>query len=221
MAKKFTDLAELTAPDSADQLAIVDISAGTSKKISLKSLAALLTPTGKVDYFAGSSAPTGYLLCDGSAVSRTTYADLYAVIGDTYGSGDGSTTFNLPDIRGRVIAGKDNMGGSSANRLTSDIDGDTLGNTGGRETTNHAFSLPGLNTSKMQDMGANYENSVLNDVESYVQANGGSAVSTSGPVRGVGGSVGTNGSANVEVRHARYNSSNVQPTLILNAIIKT
>ena len=55
--------------------------------------------------FAGSIAPDGWLLCDGSAVSRETYASLYSVIGDSYGSGDGSTTFNLPDLTGRVIIG--------------------------------------------------------------------------------------------------------------------
>lgn len=55
--------------------------------------------------YAGSSAPTGFLLCDGSAVSRTTYAELFALIGITYGAGDGSTTFNVPDLRGSVIIG--------------------------------------------------------------------------------------------------------------------
>lgn len=55
-------------------------------------------------------APVGYLVADGSAVSRSTYADLFAEIGVTYGSGDGSTTFNLPNIKGRVIAGEDAAG---------------------------------------------------------------------------------------------------------------
>lgn len=55
-----------------------------------------------VSDFAGTSAPTGWLLCDGTAVSRTTYAALFAVISTVYGVGDGSTTFNLPDGRGRV-----------------------------------------------------------------------------------------------------------------------
>lgn len=64
-------------------------------------------PTGSVIPYAGKSAPDGWLLCDGAAVSRTTYADLFAVIGTTFGSGDGSTTFNLPDLRGRVAVGVD------------------------------------------------------------------------------------------------------------------
>jgi microcystin-dependent protein len=60
---------------------------------------------GALDLFAGSTPPTGWLTCDGSAVSRTTYARLFAVIGTTFGVGDGSTTFNLPDLRGRVPVG--------------------------------------------------------------------------------------------------------------------
>lgn len=62
-------------------------------------------PTGSVMPYAGSTAPTGWLICDGSAISRTTYADLFAVIGTTYGAGDGSTTFKLPDFTDRVIQG--------------------------------------------------------------------------------------------------------------------
>ncbi|MEM7179569.1 MAG: phage tail protein [Spirochaetota bacterium] len=64
-----------------------------------------LVPVGTTLPYAGSSAPTGFLLCDGSAVSRTTYADLFAILGTTWGSGDGSTTFNLPDARAAVPAG--------------------------------------------------------------------------------------------------------------------
>jgi microcystin-dependent protein len=87
--------------------------------------------------YAGSSAPSGWLLCDGSAISRTTYVDLFAVISTAFGSGDGSTTFNIPDLRGRTVAGKDNMGGTAANRITaagSGITGTTLGAAGGAET---------------------------------------------------------------------------------------
>lgn len=68
------------------------------------SLAALI-PAGSEIAYAGSAAPTGWLLEDGSAVSRTTYATLFAVIGTTYGAGDGSTTFNVPDSRGRAAIG--------------------------------------------------------------------------------------------------------------------
>ena len=64
-----------------------------------------LVPPGAITLYAGSSAPSGYLNCDGSAVSRTTYAALFAAIGTRYGSGDGSTTFNVPSVSGRVPVG--------------------------------------------------------------------------------------------------------------------
>lgn len=63
------------------------------------------TPIGTIASYGGSSDPTYWLICDGRAVSRTAYAELFAVIGTTYGSGDGSTTFNIPDLRGRVSLG--------------------------------------------------------------------------------------------------------------------
>jgi microcystin-dependent protein len=86
-------------------------------------------PSGVMVPYAGSSAPTGWLLCFGQAVSRSTYAALFTAIGTTYGAGDGSTTFNLPDARGRVIAGKDDMGGSAASRLNTSLTGtSTAGN---------------------------------------------------------------------------------------------
>lgn len=79
-----------------------------------------LLPVGALIPFAGSSAPDGFLLCDGDAVSRTTYAELFAEIGTTFGEGDGSTTFNLPDFRGRMAIGVAASGTASA-----------LGETGG------------------------------------------------------------------------------------------
>lgn len=64
-------------------------------------------PVGTVLAYAGATAPAGYLLCQGAAVSRTTYATLFALIGETYGAGDGTSTFNLPDLRGEFIRGFD------------------------------------------------------------------------------------------------------------------
>src|SRR5215475_1863724 len=64
-----------------------------------------------VESYAGPTAPAGSLLCYGQPISRTAYAGLFATLGTTYGAGDGSTTFNLPDLRGRVTAGKSDMGG--------------------------------------------------------------------------------------------------------------
>ena len=61
--------------------------------------------TGSIVMFAGNSAPNGWLICDGSAVSRSSYSKLFGIIGTTYGAGDGSTTFNLPDLKGRLLVG--------------------------------------------------------------------------------------------------------------------
>jgi microcystin-dependent protein len=66
----------------------------------------LLVPTGTVLPFAGASAPAGWVLADGSAISRTTFSALFAAIGTQFGTGDGSTTFNVPDMRGRVAVGQ-------------------------------------------------------------------------------------------------------------------
>lgn len=101
----------------------------------------LKVPVGSILDFAGSSAPGGWLLCFGQTVLRETYPELFDVIGTSYGSTD-STNFKLPDLRGRVAAGKDDMGGPSANRLTSaagGVDGITLGAGGG--TQSHTLTI--------------------------------------------------------------------------------
>ena len=85
----------------------------------------LLIPAGLISPFGGSTAPTGWLLCQGQAVSRTTYASLYTAIGTTYGIGDNSTTFNLPDLLGRAP-----IGSGTGTGLT----GRTLGTTVGAES---------------------------------------------------------------------------------------
>ena len=64
-------------------------------------------PTGSIQAYGGAAAPTGYVLCDGSAISRTTYSDLFTAIGTSYGVGNGSTTFNVPDLKGKFPRGKD------------------------------------------------------------------------------------------------------------------
>lgn len=79
----------------------------TNKFVTQNDTNGLLTQTGMIVPYAAAAAPTGYLLCDGSAVSRSTYATLFGVISTTYGVGDGSTTFNVPNLKGRAIIGVD------------------------------------------------------------------------------------------------------------------
>jgi len=81
-------------------------------------------PTGTVQAFAGSTAPIGYLLCNGAAVSRTTYSKLFSVIGTTYGAGNGTTTFNVPDLRGEFIRGLDAGRGVDIGRTLGSSQGD-------------------------------------------------------------------------------------------------
>ena len=157
------------------------------------------SPSGTMSAYAGSSAPSGWLFCYGQAVSRTNYAALFLAIGTTYGAGDGSTTFGLPDIRGRVIAGKDNMGGTAASRLTSPVAGSTLGASGGSQShTLSATEMPahthGINATSSYDGYAPTALTITN----------GSPTATNTASAGSG---------------AAHN--NVQPTFISNYIIKT
>ena len=103
-------------------------------------------PTGSVMPYAAETAPSGWLLCDGSAVSRTTYSALHTLLKDVggtdnyaYGNGDGSTTFNVPDLRGRFPLGQDNMGGASADRVT-DTEADSVGSSEGQESVSIAHN---------------------------------------------------------------------------------
>jgi len=158
-------------------------------------------PTATVLEYYGTTAPAGYLFANAQAVSRTTYAALFAAVGTTYGAGDGSTTFNVPDKRGRIGVGKDDMGGAAAaGRITvggSGIAGTTLGATGGAET--HTL--------------------ITSEMPSHTHTAGGN-LSTAGGTngntwQGTGSSFPTN-STGGDGPHA-----NVQPTIICNHIIKT
>lgn len=94
--------------------------------------------TGTIAAFGVTTAPSGYLKCNGAAVSRTTYADLYAVIGTTFGTGDGSTTFNVPDLRGVWVRGLDDGRGKDSNRtLSNTVQADGIPRMRGGFSNNH------------------------------------------------------------------------------------
>ena len=94
-----------------------------------------MVPSGAVLYFAGQTAPAGWLKANGAAVSRTAYAALFAAIGTTYGAGDGSTTFNLPDLRGEFMRGWDDGRGIDHGRAFGSAQGDAIRNISGSIST--------------------------------------------------------------------------------------
>jgi len=182
-------------------------------------------PVGIIVDFAGSSAtvPANWLLCYGQAVSRSTYAALFACIGTTYGAGDSTTTFNLPDYRGRVGAGKDDMGGTSANRLTGQaggVNGDNLAAVGGTET--HQLTTAQLaahtHTGSTASAGDHSHTTPTGTLTGGVTAITGQS-STGGTL-----STSTNGAHTHTVSIANAGGdtahNNVQPTIILNKIIR-
>lgn len=85
-----------------------------------------LTPSGTIGFFAGSAAPTGWLKANGAAVSRTTFAALFTAIGTTYGVGDGSTTFGLPDMRGNFVRAFDDGRGVDTGRVLGSSQTDAM-----------------------------------------------------------------------------------------------
>ena len=200
---------EFLQTDGSGQLSFADVAASAFS-------AGMLMP------YAGASAPTGWLLCYGQAISRTTYADLFATVGTTYGNGDGSTTFNLPDLRGRTIAGKDDMGGTSANRLTSALNGDALGATGGAET--HTLTEAQLASHKHFGFAAtNASATTSSNLSSSTQAARGSGF-RGGSIDEKYSIMATSTAATVGLTSATGSGTahnNTQPTFILTYIIKT
>lgn len=135
----------------------------------------LACPVGAVLPFAGSAAPSGWVICNGAQVSRTAYPQLYALIGTTYGTGNGSTTFNLPDLRGKFPVG---AGGSGY--------ADTLANTGGSPHAiipnhNHSYvdyvrNNDGISSPGTYGLGPGYSGNVeVNNTYTTGNANAGEA----------------------------------------------
>lgn len=105
-----------------------------------------VSPVASMSAYVGTSAPDGWLLCHGAAVSRTTYAGLFAVIGTAWGQGDGSTTFNLPDMRGLFLRGRDKGAGNDPNAgtrtaiATGGATGDNVGSYQDDEVKQHTHT---------------------------------------------------------------------------------
>lgn len=168
--------------------------------------------------------PAGFLWCDGSAVSRAAYPRLFAKIGITYGAGNGTTTFNVPDLRGRVTAGRDDMGGVAAGRLTNsgsgapNVNGTQLGSAGGADR--HALADSEMPTHSHDVWGNTSGNSA--NATGLVNSNSTSV----GGMFGGGGTPAWKESFNsgqqiISSEGGAQAHPNVQPTFVLNKVIKT
>lgn len=148
-------------------------------------------PTGGIVEYAGTTAPNGWLLCDGSAISRTTYADLFEVIGTTFGEGDGSTTFNLPNRKNKTGVGVD----SSSTHFS------TLGATYGEATHK-------LTTSEMPKHDHNLVHSILTAADNQI------------PITSYSGSTTSAHYYVASPNGGDQPHNNIQPSIAMNYIIK-
>jgi len=188
------------------------VSTGSPQDIPFDQLAVLLAPlilqyapaisvvvTGTVLDFGGTAAPAGYLACDGSAVSRTTYADLFAAIGVRWGAGNGSTTFNVPNLSRRTTVGS---GGTGTSTL-----GNQVGNTGGAESVLLTADQSGLRSHNHSSFYGGCFKSAGGCESSNKSAQGTS-----------GGSQATSTAASAP---ALESHNNIQPSAVVLKIIKT
>ena len=203
----------------------------TAKAIGMKMNAqAFLVPIGSVHQFAGSVAPDGYFICDGSELSRNLYTQLFSVIGTTYGVGDGSTTFNLPNLKGNVAVGYD----------ATKTYANTLGQTGGEKehvltvsempSHNHTGTTDsaGLHNHGITDPG--HTHSYFNQPNSVSIINGLDAGADNANVGQTTGSSTTGITINNAGTHVHTFTTNntggdqphnnLQPYLVMNYIIK-
>lgn len=195
-----------------------------------------LLPTGAIVPFGGNVAPSGFLLCDGSAVSRTTYATLFAVLQETYGAGDSVTTFNLPDLRGNVPVGINggtfaSLGttvGAEIHTLTTsetpshNHSGSTANNSGSHTHTGSTDTHPGHTHTLDQPHGG------TGGTGTYGTTSGNGAVTLSTDSAGSHSHAVTINSGGVHSHGLTITSvgsnqphNNIQPSMVLNFIIAT
>ena len=165
---------------------------------------------GMISQYAGTTSPNGWMICDGSAVSRTTYSALYSAIGNSYGSGDGSTTFNLPNLKGRVPVGRD----------SAQTEFDSLGETGGAKSVTLTSAQSGLSAHShgVSDPGhIHYQSGIglaaNGSRAGLVNPDGIGFTATGSQVTGI--SINNNTAINASEAH-----TNLQPYITVNYIIK-
>ena len=184
-------------------------------------------PAGVMMPYAGDTAPTQWLLCDGSAVSRTTYADLFAIIGTTYGSGDGSTTFNLPNAKGKTLVGLD----------SSDSDFGNLADSPGEKThkltiaempshthiqNSHNHTQNAHNHNIYSDTNYKFQGAKSGGSQINPWAQSGSDYTKSPEISAVQNATATNNATTATNQNTGGDGShnNIQPSLVINYIIK-
>ncbi len=186
----------------------------------------LLVPPASVTAYAGATAPGGWLLCDGQAVNRQIYKNLFEVIGTTYGAGNGSTTFNVPNLNGKVIVG------TSA----SETEFDVLGETGGEKTHTltvdempshshgvtdpghaHGITDPGHAHSYVNQVGDQSVNTLTTQADAADQVDYGQTTGTS--TTGVTVNTATTG-ISIQNTGGGQAHNNLQPYMALRYIIK-
>jgi len=169
-------------------------------------------PTATIVPWSSSSVPTGFLECNGAAVSRTTYADLFGIVGTTYGAGDGSSTFNLPDLQDNVAMGK-----SGTKALASTGGANTVAASGtiGGSTANATLSTAQLasHTHEVQGQNQGSQNHAM------LQRYGGGSLGNTGGTLAAGSGQGH--SHNMSATFTGSATSVVQPYLTIIYIIKT
>jgi microcystin-dependent protein len=193
-----TTLATLPANTSIGSVSATEIGyldgITSSVQTQLNTTNEFISPTGSIIIWAGGTAPTHWLLCNGATVSRTTYARLFAAIGTTYGAGDGSTTFAIPNLMGRVPFGKD----------PDQAEFNSLGETGGTKTLTIAIANLPVHTHSIDHNHAEVSSSTDSHSHSGTTSSGGShthtvsdggsgavTVGTSGTTTGVADNIST------------------------------
>ena len=171
---------------------------------------------GMVSPYAGSTAPAGWLACDGSAVSRTTYRGLFEAISTTWGVGDGSTTFNVPDFRGRALIGSGTGSGLTARTLGTQNIGEEAHVQTSSELVSHTH------TATTSTDGAHTHTS---GTDYFVTQTGGAGIISGGGAFGAQSATASNGSHNHSLTTSSAGSSSaanvMQPSAVINWLIKT